>query len=78
MTTNGTAPKGQLAGAIPRYSVAPPAAVKPSGAGAHVAARDVLQANLAAGDELVVFGPAHVDLPELLRTALVDRDGDHP
>ena len=34
---------------------------------------DVLQANLASGDELVVSGAADLDLPELLRAALVDR-----
>ena len=34
---------------------------------------DVLETYLTAGDELVVSGPADLDLPQLLGAALVDR-----
>jgi hypothetical protein len=37
---------------------------------------DVLQADLAAGDELVVVGAADLDLPEPLRAALLNGLGD--
>ena len=35
-----------------------------------------MQAHLAVSDELVVLGPTDLDPPELLRTALLDGDGD--
>jgi hypothetical protein len=38
---------------------------------------DVLKAHLAAGDQLVVLGPADLDLPQLLCAALVDRGREH-
>jgi hypothetical protein len=37
---------------------------------------DVLQAHLTAGHQLVVLGAADLDLPELLRPSLLDRDRD--
>jgi hypothetical protein len=38
---------------------------------------DVRQAHLAAGDELVVVWTADLDLPELLRWSLLDRDSEN-
>ena len=37
---------------------------------------DVLEAHLAAGDQLVVLRAADLDLPELLRASLLDRHRD--